>query len=201
MKIVYFSANDNIVEEWKSKYHSDKSIVFYDLDSLNKFMQVNHNLIVIADYDSVAHAINELISSNNLPKYTVVLEKSPEITTGKLLIARGIKAYGNSRMLKIHYEQLLNTVTADKIWTYPELTAQLGKKTHLTALNRESQEIVNNRLSEKEIQVTELILEGLTNDAIANKLNIKPRTVKAHVSSIFSKLHVNDRISLVLLLK
>jgi DNA-binding NarL/FixJ family response regulator len=32
-------------------------------------------------------------------------------------------------------------------------------------------------------------------------MDITTRTVKAHISAIFSKLHINDRVSLVLLLK
>lgn len=202
MKTVYYGTNYDILDEWKRKHVTNEKTVFcYDLESFQKELLTDRESVFIIDYDSVAHSINELISSNTLPKKIILLEKSPEITTGKMLISRGIKAYGNSRMLKIHYQQMVATVKAGKIWTYPELTAQLAKQIEATLLSKESQEIIHNRLSKKEIRVIELILEGLTNDAIAQKLDIKPRTVKAHVGSIFNKLHVNDRISLILLLK
>jgi len=64
-----------------------------------------------------------------------------------------------------------------------------------------AKELIENRLSQKEQEVVYLILEGFVNDAIASRLEITTRTVKAHVSAIFSKLHINDRVSLVLLLK
>ena len=157
--------------------------------------------IIIADFDSIASDINKLITSDALPQNTIVLERTPEITAGKSLISRGIKAYGNSRMSNIHYLQMINAVSDGKVWTYPELTAALVQSATTEVLNENASQLVQNRLSPKELEVLYQILEGLTNDAIASKLDITTRTVKAHVSSIFSKLHVSDRISLVLLLK
>ena len=97
--------------------------------------------------------------------------------------------------------KLLYLETFGNIWTYPELTSSLIKIENKSLLSDESTEIIENRLSGKEKEVIMLVLEGLTNDAIALKTGITVRTVKAHVSSIFSKLHVNDRVSLILLLK
>jgi len=114
---------------------------------------------------------------------------------------RGVKAYGNSRMLNNHFMQMIQTVADENIWTYPELTAFLAKTAKKISLNENSKKLIEDRLSEKEKEVLHLILEGFINDAIASALNITTRTVKAHVSSIFNKLHVNDRVSLILLLK
>lgn len=48
-------------------------------------------------------------------------------------------------------------------------------------------------LSEREEQVLKLIATGKTNSDIANKLYISVRTVKFHVTSIFTKLKVKNR--------
>ena len=48
-------------------------------------------------------------------------------------------------------------------------------------------------LSERERDVLELIAQGLTNNAIAERLFLSPKTVRNHVSAIFSKLQVIDR--------
>jgi NarL family two-component system response regulator LiaR len=48
-------------------------------------------------------------------------------------------------------------------------------------------------LTERELEVLRLIAEGLNNREIANKLVISDKTVKTHVSSILSKLHLGDR--------
>ena len=49
-------------------------------------------------------------------------------------------------------------------------------------------------LTKREYEVLTLIAEGLNNKDIAEKLYISEKTVKNHVSSIFKKIEVNDRI-------
>ena len=48
-------------------------------------------------------------------------------------------------------------------------------------------------LTARELQVAELIAEGLTNQAIARRLSIAPRTAEAHVENIRRKLEVRSR--------
>jgi DNA-binding NarL/FixJ family response regulator len=201
MQIIYFSTDINTLSEFQGREVEKNSLKFEDIDTLLKWITRLKSYILIADYDSVAKDINKLISSNILPKNIIILERVPAIATGKMLISHGVKAYGNSRMLTHHYTQMINTVTNGKIWTYPELTAALTQSQKESSISSDSKELIDNRLTQKEKEVVYLILEGLTNDAIASKLDITPRTAKAHTSSIFSKLHVNDRVSLVLLLK
>ncbi len=202
MVIIFFSANMDMIDEWKSKHTLEHSFSCYDEKSLQKVLKgLLKPAIIIVDLDSVATDINKLINSGSLPQNTVVLEKTPEITVGKSLISRGVKAYGNSRISNINFTQIIDTLSDGKVWTYPELTAALIKNREKSSLNSYSKNLIDARLTDKEKETIYLVLEGLTNDAIASKLEITTRTVKAHVSSIFSKLHVNDRISLVLLLK
>ena len=201
MQIIFFSSDFDIVNEWKSSYAIENSILCYDNESLKKETEKDKTSILIIDYDSVATDINKLMSSGNEFQNMIVLEKSPELVTGKMLIEHGAKAYGNARMLPPHFLQMISTVIDGKVWTYPELTASLIKNTTNSNINNEAITLIQNRLSPKEIEVVYYILDGLTNNAIAIKTNITTRTVKAHISSIFSKLHVSDRISLVLLLK
>lgn len=49
-------------------------------------------------------------------------------------------------------------------------------------------------LTKREYEVLILVAEGLNNKEIANKLFISEKTVKNHVSNIFKKIKVNDRI-------
>ena len=48
-------------------------------------------------------------------------------------------------------------------------------------------------LTERECEVLGLIANGMSNRGIAEKLFISEKTVKTHVSSILSKLHLEDR--------
>ncbi len=56
-------------------------------------------------------------------------------------------------------------------------------------------------LSAREEEVAELIRRGDNNKSIAQSMNISERTVKAHLSSIFRKFEVDDRLHLAVRLK
>lgn len=49
------------------------------------------------------------------------------------------------------------------------------------------------QLSKRETEVVELVIRGLSNKEIAEKLLISPHAVKNHISNIFSKFDVTDR--------
>ena len=49
-------------------------------------------------------------------------------------------------------------------------------------------------LTERELDVLKLVTLGLTNKEIAKELNVTTHTIKAHVSSIYEKLSVNNRL-------
>ncbi|MCG8317165.1 MAG: response regulator transcription factor [Pseudomonadales bacterium] len=48
-------------------------------------------------------------------------------------------------------------------------------------------------LTEREMEVLHCIADGMSNNDIAEKLNISEKTVKSHVSNILSKLYLTDR--------
>jgi DNA-binding NarL/FixJ family response regulator len=201
MQTIFLSTDMDMISEWKMRHGLDNTLEFDECEALLNAVTELDKYVIVADYDTVSHSINKMIATNTLPQIVVVLERVPEIITGKMLISKGVKAYGNSRMLKVHYEQMIEAVENAKVWTYPELTFALTQNVRNKSISQEVQNLIERRLTEKEQEVVYAVLEGLTNDAIAHELNITLRTVKAHIGSIFSKLHVNDRVSLILLLK
>lgn len=54
--------------------------------------------------------------------------------------------------------------------------------------------ILVNYLTDREIEVLQLLSEGYNNKKIAEKMNIGPSTVKNHVSNILSKLQLENRV-------
>ena len=52
-------------------------------------------------------------------------------------------------------------------------------------------------LTDREKEVLEYICEGLNNTEIAKILDVSVNTIKVHVSSIFQKLDVEDRVQLI----
>jgi DNA-binding NarL/FixJ family response regulator len=51
-------------------------------------------------------------------------------------------------------------------------------------------------LTKRELEIVQLLTEGLDNAAISQRLFISPATVRNHLYSIFSKLHVDHRLQL-----
>jgi DNA-binding NarL/FixJ family response regulator len=48
-------------------------------------------------------------------------------------------------------------------------------------------------LSARELDVLELVAEGLTNEAIADRLSISVRTVERHITNIYGKLRLSGK--------
>jgi len=53
-------------------------------------------------------------------------------------------------------------------------------------------------LTEREEEILGLLAEHQSNSAIADRLAISPKTVRNHVSNIFSKLQVADRAEAII---
>ncbi len=49
-------------------------------------------------------------------------------------------------------------------------------------------------LTDREREILDLLAQGLSNSEIAIKLSISLKTVRNHVSNIFNKLQVTDRV-------
>ncbi|MDJ1170743.1 response regulator transcription factor [Roseofilum sp. BLCC_M154] len=60
-----------------------------------------------------------------------------------------------------------------------------------------SESIKSMSLSDREIQVVELVAMGLANQDIAEKLEISKRTVDNHISNILKKTKTDNRVELV----
>jgi len=77
-------------------------------------------------------------------------------------------------------------------WLQREMTGKLSEE--FTRLARARREVPDHLLSDREVQVLTLLAEGLRNADIADRLFISGHTVKAHVTNIFGKLGLNDRV-------
>lgn len=88
--------------------------------------------------------------------------------------------------------EAIRNVKAGQSYIQPNMTTELVKEfNRVTLHDREKRE--DNNLTSRELEVLELIAEGMINKEIAKQLYISEKTVKNHVSNIFKKLNVSDR--------
>ena len=76
-----------------------------------------------------------------------------------------------------------------------QLRSDTGRRGHRAARKTLS------ALTDREREVAIAVAEGLTNDAIAARLNISASTVKAHLSTIQTKLNADSRVRIAVLVE
>ncbi len=112
-------------------------------------------------------------------------------------VYEAIKAGATGYMLKsTSSDELVNaiqTVNDGKALLHPDATAQLLKEFVTLAQNKAK----DYGLSNREMEVLQLLSEGKTNKEIAKALWISEQTVKTHVAHIFDKLGTSDRTETV----
>lgn len=86
----------------------------------------------------------------------------------------------------------IRDVSRGQTYVQPSIASLLAERGMGNEEDEDFQKV--NALTKREYEVLTLIAEGLSNKNIADKLYISEKTVKNHVSSIFRKIEVNDRI-------
>ena len=85
--------------------------------------------------------------------------------------------------------QAIRAVAAGQVWMPPELQARIAETLH---------EAPSTRLTARERDIVRQVALGLRNGEIATALRISEQTVKTHLSHIFRKISVRDRVALTL---
>jgi DNA-binding NarL/FixJ family response regulator len=83
------------------------------------------------------------------------------------------------------------TVNQDEIQSTPPRAVLLNKR-QWSYLQRRY------HMTPRELQIAQLICQGLGNEEIANRLKIKHGTVKTHVRNLYRKLWVHNKILMLL---
>jgi DNA-binding NarL/FixJ family response regulator len=74
---------------------------------------------------------------------------------------------------------------------------KLGKFTRGNILMASGKSKTPASLSDRELQIIDLVAAGLTNHEIAQQLEISKRTVDNHISNILTKTGTENRVALV----
>lgn len=128
----------------------------------------------------------------------VVLSYLPSSQEALQALDAGARGYVHALSPPQLLRQVELVTSHQGIWVPPELLARVVGGT-FQALGGEAQlqDDVLADLTERERTVALAVASGQSNKAVARGLGITERTVKAHLSAVFRKLGIRDRMQLV----
>ena len=129
--------------------------------------------------------------------HVVVASPSPNDEQGPRVLGAGAHGYCHGYASAASLSQALEVVASGGIWMGRSLVSRLLKLVAERAQDESSWD--GGVLTEREITVARYASSGQANAQIAEALGITERTVKAHLSAVFEKLGVTDRLQLALL--
>lgn len=133
---------------------------------------------------------------------TLVLSNTPHSEQGVRLLNMNVRGYSNSWIEPQKLLLALSTIEQGEIWAGAILIEYLlSKSTEQNKTSHSDQRIealLFEQLTEREQQIAQHIFSGQQNKLIADELCISERTVKAHLTTIYKKLDVKNRLELTL---
>lgn len=131
----------------------------------------------------------------------IVLSSAPDEKEAISALKAGAMGYCNKDIEPSLLRKAVNVVQKGEVWVGRKTISRLLAE--LTSLAESQQkdcpalaEVYLNYLTPREQQIALLVGDGAHNKEIASRLNISERTVKAHLTAIFQKLQIPDRLRL-----
>lgn len=159
--------------------------------------------LCLLDSDSLASEAQELKAQLMLAGTNVgiiVFVAVPNADDGIDWIRAGARGYANRLAAPAVLEAVIDAVSKGEVWAGKQVVQQLLQGLHRQAAVQPAFNQLDS-LTKREHQLAEAVADGLGNAQIAERLGISERTVKAHMSNIFSKLGISSRVQLALLVE
>lgn len=146
-----------------------------------------------------AHLSDVLISQSGAK--IVVLADDPNESMVLKSLELGALGCCNTHAAAVVLRQVALVVSHGGLWIGQSLLQQLLGSTSRSLAGRADRPPRadwGKLLSEREVEVARLVAGGSSNKEIANQLSVTERTIKAHLTAIFEKLGLRDRLQLSL---
>ena len=207
--ILLASSNKEILLRWEQGLFGFSPMYFsHNFVSLTeKLVKLKPNILLL-DYELPGlenqQSILELISLRREIKIVVFSPKLSDEIEWRLFKA-GVRGCCQNNMQAEQIQRVINVVLQGELWIRRTLTNQiLNELVNVTHEKNRIERAVNDlleNLTRREYEIAMLVGRGESNKRIAQQLAITERTVKAHLTEIFRKLHISDRIKLALIMK
>ena len=172
-----------------------------NLDALFKHLEDNQPDLILCHQmlleEDQALVLSRLKMTNKNAHILVIGPRQPLETQIKAL-KYGARGYFDSALPIPKLMNAIDDVLHGEVWIERHVISGLiDELVHVPELTDE-QRLGLDSLSPKELEVAKFVSHGATNKMIANKLAITERTVKAHLTAIFQKMAITDRLSLAI---
>ena len=136
----------------------------------------------------------------------VLFTRTPHGREGVSALKAGATGYCNSDMKPFLLKKAIEIIQIGEIWLGRNLIAYLAEKALPEPEQKDSPTDLNSnspleRLTPREREIAGFISRGDSNKEIAIQVNVTQRTIKAHVTAIFQKLELSNRIQLALFIR
>jgi len=201
MLILLGSSVSSVVSRWKSLLSEDNRLdAAYSVDEIDKFttsrkydIHLLHRQLVDLDCCS---AIRKMDPDSRI----FLLSDHPSPEEGLAFLKSGVVGYGNTFISPDRLREAVKIIGSGGVWLGQKVIQQLiidsSKKASESISSDHEQRL--GLLTRMESRVAMLVANGKTNLEIASELEIAERTVKAHLTAIYEKLHIANRLSLAL---
>ena len=176
--------------------HDEFQVVGEAQDGLEALAQVGELRPDVALMDFAMAKMNGLeatrLISQKYPRTRVlVLSQYEERQYVLPLLQAGAAGYLLKRALGSDLINALHTVARGEVYLDSNVSSILIEELR----HRETQgQVSPEELSEREQEVLALLVEGLSNSQIAERIHLSENTVKKYLRSILEKLHLNNRV-------
>ena len=198
---------------WTTLLANGESQLLNNFSELMWRAATSENALILLDPNvDGLKGIAEISQLKRINHSAKVLVLSSQLTVEGELAALAAGAVGccGPQLLPEKINHIFSTVKEGGVWISSAALPQLLLRLKRLESMSESKKTMNgngsdepelSKLTPREREVVGLIAKGDSNKNIARELNISDRTVKTHLSIIFQKLKVNDRLQLALLVR
>lgn len=200
--VLLLSADAVLRERWleieSERYEVDQA---YAVEQAQQWAQTHPQGLVLVDavlVDLTATSWQQLFADPTI--YVLVGSLRPSDPEGHKMVVAGAKGYFHAYSPLPVMDTMLQQVHGGHIWVGQSLMNRLLSQVSakLTAYAPAPATAWQQGLTPREIEVAQRAALGHSNALIAQDLAISERTVRAHLSAVFEKLGVADRLMLAL---
>jgi len=114
------------------------------------------------------------------------------------IVQAGAHGYFNEKMSGDHILMALNAVSSGQFWVERHIMERFINASSLQDSIYSRARSIGERLTTRELEVLELVLQGLSTSEIAERIFLSHQGVKAHLTTLFRKFNVKNRPQLIL---